>query len=132
VSGALYPFGYGKTYTSFDYSNLTIEPRVVGGDEKVTVSCTIENTGSYRADAIPQLYLNDKVSSVVTYTRELRGFERIGLAPGEKKRVEFTVHPKEMAIINRQQEQVVEPGIFEVAIGRSSQDIVLEGRFRVK
>jgi beta-glucosidase len=132
VSGALYPFGYGKTYTSFDYSNLTIEPRVVGGDEKVTVSCTIENTGSYRADAIPQLYLNDKVSSVVTYTRELRGFERIGLVPGEKKRVEFTVHPKEMAIINRQQEQVVEPGIFEVAIGRSSQDIVLEGRFRVK
>jgi len=132
VSGALYPFGHGETYTSFEYSDLSIEPGVGGEDEEVTIRCTIENTGSYAADAIPQLYINDKVSSVVTYTHELRGFKRIGLEPGETKRVEFAVDPRHMALISRNDELVVEPGIFEVFIGKSSEDIVLSGQFEVK
>jgi len=132
VSGALYPFGHGKTYTTFEYSDLSIEPGVAGEDEEITISCTIENTGSYAADAIPQLYINDKVSSVVTYTKELRGFKRIGLEPGETKRVEFAVHPRDMALINRNDELVVEPGIFGVFIGKSSEDMVLKGKYRVE
>ena len=131
VNGALYPFGHGVTYTTFEYSDLSIEPLVAGEEEKITISCTIENTGSRAADAIPQLYINDKVSSVVTYTKELRGFKRIGLAPGETKRLAFTLHPRDMAMINRNDEMVVEPGIFEVFIGKSSEDIELSGEFRV-
>ena len=131
VSGALYPFGHGMTYTTFEYSDLSIEPRVVGKDEEVTIGCTIENTGSHAADAIPQLYINDKVSSVVTYTKELRGFKRIGLEPGASKRVSFTLDPRDMALINREQSLVVEPGVFEVFIGKSSEDIELSGAFKV-
>lgn len=131
VYGALYPFGYGLSYTTFEYSNLQIAPLKQNDKGDITVSINLKNTGNYKGDEVVQLYLNDEYSSVTTYTKVLRGFERITLQPGEQKQVTFTLTPQDLGLWNRDNKFVVEPGTFEVQIGSSSQDIRLRGVFEV-
>ena len=131
VSGALYPFGYGLSYTTFEYSDLKISPTQTGLLSNVDVSVKITNTGKREGDEVVQLYLNDEVSSVTTYTQVLRGFERVSLKPGETKEIKFTLTPQDLGLWNRHNEFVVEPGFFEVRIGASSQDIKLKERFEI-
>lgn len=125
VWGALYPFGYGLSYTTFAYQDLDIK---VNGPE-VTVRCTVTNTGDRTGDEVVQLYLTDDVSSVTTYTKVLRGFERITLAPGESRSLTFTLGSQEMGLWDKDMRFTVEPGSFTVGVGASSQDIRLEGHF---
>lgn len=132
VHGALFPFGYGLSYTTFEYSNLRISPEVQGVLGEVKVNCTIKNTGNKTGDEIVQLYLRDEVSSVTTYVKVLRGFERITLQPNEEKEVIFTLYPKDLAIWDKNMKFQVEPGTFKVMIGASSKDIRLEGKFRIQ
>lgn len=132
VYGALYPFGYGLSYTSFAYSNLTLTPLRQGPQGEVTVTCTVKNTGKVKGDEVVQLYLRDEVSSVTTYTKVLRGFERITLQPGEEQTVRFTLRPQDLGLWDKNMNFTVEPGRFKVMIGASSQDIRLEGEFEIQ
>lgn len=132
VSGALYPFGYGLSYTSFKYSDLKLSAAQIGTQGNLQVECTITNTGRRKGDEVVQLYVNDEYSSVTTYTKVLRGFERITLEPGASQRVTFTLTPQELGLWNKHNEFVVEPGSFEVMIGASSQDIRLKDKFEVR
>ncbi len=131
ISGALYPFGYGLSYTTFRYDDLRISNAKIGPKEELEISCTITNTGERTGDEVVQLYLNDCVSSVTTYTKVLRGFERITLRPKESRRVTFRLDRQDLGLWNRDDRFVVEPGRFEVMIGSSSQDIRLDGSFEV-
>ena len=131
VSGVLYPFGHGLSYTIFKYSNLEITPKEQKPGGWIKVSFDIENTGNLKGDEVPQLYIRDLVSSVITPVKVLRGFTRITLSPGEKKKIHFILTPRHLAILNRHMEWTVEPGEFEVQIGSSSTDIRLKGRFKI-
>lgn len=131
VYGALYPFGHGLSYTTFGYDNLKITPERQGVQGQVKVSCTVRNTGNRAGDEVVQLYLHDEYSSVTTYTKVLRGFERITLQPGESKEVSFLLTPQELGLWDIHNEFTVEPGRFAVMIGASSEDIRLEGAFEI-
>ena len=131
VAHALYPFGYGLSYTTFAYSNLDISQSAPGVNGNVTVRCKVTNTGDRAGDEVVQLYLRDMVSSVTTYVKMLRGFERVTLQPGESKIIEFTITPQELGLWNKDEHFVVEPGEFKVMVGASSDDIRLEGKFEV-
>lgn len=132
VSGALYPFGYGLSYTTFQYSDLHVE-KVAGAPEgTLQVSCCIKNTGSLAGDEVVQLYIRDDVSSVTTYQKSLRGFERIHLLPGEEKAVSFTLTPHDLSLWNKDNEFVMEPGTFTVMVGASSEDIKLKESILIK
>lgn len=117
----LYPFGYGLSYTTFKFDNLRVEPSQIetGGTAKVSVDVT--NTGSRDGDEVPQLYIHQKIASVTRPVKELRGFQRITLKPGEKKRVEFTLTPDSLSMLNVEMHKVVEPGAFEIMVGPNSQ-----------
>lgn len=125
VVGELYPFGYGLSYTSFEYANLDVQK--VGAE--VRISLDVKNTGQYKGDEIVQLYLRDRLSSVVTYDSILRGFSRITLEEGETKRVSFTVVAEDIEILDKDMNWTAEEGLFEVCVGASSQDIRLRGEF---
>ncbi|MDE6856971.1 MAG: fibronectin type III-like domain-contianing protein, partial [Muribaculaceae bacterium] len=131
VAHALYPFGYGLSYTDFEYSDLKIEQSAPGVGGSVTVSCKVTNTGDREGDEVVQLYLRDVVSSVTTYVKVLRGFERVSLRLGETKEVSFTLTPQDLGLWNKDGHFVVEPGEFKVMVGSSSEDIRLEGGFHV-
>jgi len=132
VNGALYPFGYGLSYTTFEYSNLVVSPETEKGQKDVEVTVEVTNTGARKGDNVVELYLKDEVSSVTTYDSDLRGFERISLNPGEKKTVHFTLHPDDLAILDKNMNWTVEPGKFMVMIGASSEDIKLKKEFVVE
>ncbi|MDP4208995.1 MAG: glycoside hydrolase family 3 N-terminal domain-containing protein [Bacteroidota bacterium] len=131
VNGVLYPFGYGLSFTSFEYSNLKISPEQQRAAGNVEVSVDVKNSGKMAGDEVVQLYINDEVSSVIRFVKELRGFERIHLEPGETKTVHFTLSPKELQMLDRDMKWVVEPGWFKVMVGSSSEDIRQEGRFEI-
>jgi beta-glucosidase len=129
VLDALYPFGYGLSYTTFKYSGLKITPEGGGTGSTVKISVNITNTGNYDGDEVVQLYINDEYSSVVTYEKVLRGFERVHLKKGETKTVTFTIQPDDLALYDRHMDFVVEPGKFNVYVGGSSEDVKAEGSF---
>lgn len=131
VYGALYPFGHGLSYTTFAYSDLVITPQQQGVQGEINVSCKIKNTGKVKGDEVVQLYLHDEVSSVTTYTKVLRGFERIALEAGEEKKIRFTLHPQDLGLWDKNMNFRVEPGDFKVMVGASSTDIRLEGKFNI-
>lgn len=131
VFGPLYPFGYGLSYTHFDYSNLVVTPEQQHPRGDISVSVEVTNTGNRAGDEVVQLYVRDKVSSVTVYEMQLRGFERISLAPGEKKTVQFTLHPDDLSLLDKNNNWVVEPGAFQVMVGGSSVDIRLQREFTV-
>jgi beta-glucosidase len=132
VNGPLYPFGYGLSYTTFSYTNLKIEQPTTHSQSDVMVSVDVTNTGKVKGDDVVQLYLKDELSSVTTYDSDLRGFERVPLLPGEKKTIKFTLHPDDLALLDKNMNWTVEPGKFQVRIGSSSEDIKLKGEFEVK
>jgi len=125
----LYPFGYGLSYTTFGYSNLKLSPQKPGIADNVMVSIDVQNTGTRSGDEVVQLYTRDMVSSVTTYEKNLRGFERISLQPGEKKTVTFTLTPDDLSLWDLNMHFVEEPGVFSVMVGSSSEDIRLTGQF---
>lgn len=130
IKGVLYPFGFGLSYTSFRYGNLKITNNLNQKDQ-VNITLQVTNTGSIAGDEVVQLYLRDVLSSVTTYEKNLRGFERIKLQPGETKTLSFTVVSDDLKLWNRKMQHVVEPGDFKVMIGSSSEDIRLNGFFNV-
>jgi beta-glucosidase len=132
VTGALYPFGYGLSYTSYRYSNLTVSPATASPDSTVQIALDVENTGARAGDEIVQLYLSPRVTSIVYYDKVLRGFERVPLQPGEKKRVRFPVGHDDLVLLDRDMKWTVEPGTYDVMIGASSEDIRLRGTFEIK
>lgn len=131
VSGTLYSFGHGLSYTTFAYSNLAISPAKQHKDGNVLVKVDVKNTGAREGDEVVQLYTNDMVSSVTTYEKLLRGFERVHLKPGEMKTISFTLTPEDLALWDRRMHFVVEPGMFEVMVGGASEDIRLSGKFEI-
>ena len=128
----LWEFGYGLSYTQFEYSNLQISPAEINPDGTVDISVDIKNTGDRAGKEVVQLYIDDVISSVVTPIIELKGFEKVFLEPGEVKTVRFTLTDHELSLYNLEMERVVEPGKFDVMIGSSSKDIRLRGSFMVK
>ena len=131
VYGALYPFGHGLSYTTFAYSDLHISPSQQGVQGDIHVSCKIKNTGKIKGDEVVQLYLRDEISSVTTYTKVLRGFERISLEAGEEQTVHFRLRPQDLGLWDKNMNFRVEPGSFKVMLGASSTDIRLHGRFEI-
>lgn len=124
VDGPLYPFGFGLSYTSFEYSGIAVETLENGS---VHVSCVVKNTGDRGGDEVVQLYIHDVISSVTVYQKVLRGFERIHLDPGETRTVDFIIPRRGFGLWNKENAFVVEPGEFRIMIGSSSADIRLSG-----
>ena len=116
----LYPFGYGLSYTTFEYSNLKINKKTFSKGEKVEVSVDLKNTGKVTGKEVAQLYLQDEFASVVRPVKELKGFEMIELKAGETKTITFTLTDAELGFYNNQNEFVVEPGTFKVMVGGNS------------
>ena len=131
VYGALYPLGHGLSYTTFTYSDLHISPSHQGVQGDIHISCKIKNTGKTKGDEVVQLYLRDEISSVTTYTKVLRGFERISLEAGEEQTVHFRLRPQDLGLWDKNMNFRVEPGSFKVMLGASSTDIRLHGQFEI-
>lgn len=127
VAHALYPFGYGLSYTKYEYSDLSIECDSIEGKPIVNVCCKVRNIGNKDGEEIVQLYVKDNVSSVITYEKQLRGFDRIKVKAGEQKDVSFRLEADAFALWSRNNEFLVEPGAFTIMIGASSEDIRLSG-----
>ena len=125
AAGALYPFGYGLSYTTFAYSNLRLSAERILPGEGVSLQFDLTNTGRYAGDEVVQLYLNDRVSSLTVYEKLLRGFERVHLEPGETKTVCMDLSPEAFSMLNLRMERVVEPGLFDLYLGSSSVDLRL-------
>jgi beta-glucosidase len=127
----LYEFGYGLSYTKFEYSNLQM-PKEIHTEDDVDISVDVKNNGERKGDEVVQLYINDLISSTSKPVKELKGYERITLEPGETKTVNLRLTPEDLSLFDRDMNFVVEPGTFEVMIGSSSRDIRLKGEFEVK
>ncbi|MDE1191636.1 MAG: glycoside hydrolase family 3 N-terminal domain-containing protein [Arachidicoccus sp.] len=128
IKGLLYPFGFGLSYTTFKYSNLIV-PKTVPLNNDVKISVDVTNTGKVAGDNVVQLYTRDSVSSVTTFEKNLAGFERVHLNPGETKTVNFTIANNDLKLWNREMQHVVEPGDFIAMIGNSSADIQIKSVF---
>lgn len=127
INGALYPFGYGLSYTTFEYSDLDISPKAITPNESATVRLKVTNTGKRAGDEVVQLYIRDVLSSITTYEKNLAGFERVHLEPGETKELSFTIDRKHLELLDADMKWVVEPGDFVLMAGASSEDIRLNG-----
>ncbi len=112
----LYPFGFGLSYTTFSYSNLVLPEKSTAG-EQISVKVTVTNTGNIAGDEVVQLYLEDEKASTTRPLRQLEGFSRISLKPGESKIVEFNLEPRQFSIINNKDKRVIEPGYFTIYVG---------------
>jgi beta-glucosidase len=119
----LFPFGFGLSYTTFGYTNLRVTPAAIPASGTVTVQVDVTNTGKRAGDEVVQLYVRDEVSSVTRPVKELRGFERVPLKPGETKTVSFKLGPEALQFYNRDMKRVVEPGKFTVMVGPNSVDL---------
>ena len=128
----VYPFGHGLSYTTFNYSNLNVSPRKISGSGQVTVRVDVRNSGARAGDEVVQLYMRDVQSSVKRPAKELRGFERISLKPGEKRTLAFTVPAEKLAFYDVNKKAfAAEPGAFEAMVGSSSEDIRARRGFEV-
>jgi len=128
----LFPFGYGLSYTRFEYKNLRVDPREVGVAGVVRVEVEVENVGGVEGDEVVQLYIGREYASVTRPLKELKGFKRVSLKPGERKKVVFVLHTDVLAYYDKDMKLVVEPGEYKVMVGSSSEDIRLSGSFTVK
>ena len=122
-STPLFPFGYGLSYTKFHYGNLRIEPASIVPNDQAKVSVDVTNTGSRAGDEVVQLYIRDEISSVTRPIKELKGFERVAIRPGETRTVTFSVGPEALRFYNREMKRVVEPGTFKIMVGPNSVDL---------
>ena len=128
---ALYPFGHGLSYTTFAYSAPRLSATRIAAADSITVQVDVRNTGPRAGDEVVQMYVRDDVASVTRPVRELRGFERITLEPGQSRTVSFTLRPDHLAFYNQRMQRVVEPGFFTVWVGASSADDGRPARFEV-
>ncbi len=129
-SAYLWPFGHGLSYTEFEYSGLVISPKSSDiGTVKIRVD--VKNIGDRQGDVVVEMYLKDLEASVLVPVKELKGIKRVSLGPAESKTVEFELKPDDISLLDENLEPVVEPGTFEVLIGRSCEDIVLKHTFEV-
>ena len=128
----LFPFGFGLSYTTFEYSNLRLEPATIAPGGTATVRATVRNTGTRAGDEVVQLYVRDVLASVARPIMELRGFQRISLERGASREVSFVLGPDELRMLDRDRKWIVEPGVFRVLVGASSKDVRLRGELTVK
>jgi beta-xylosidase len=128
----LFPFGHGLSYTTFEYSDLSIEPATIATDAASDIGCTVKNTGTRPGAEIVQLYLHDPVAQVVRPVRYLAGFCRVTLGPGQARRVVFQLHADRTAFHGRSGTRIVEPGLIEIQVGSSSADITLTGTLALR
>jgi beta-glucosidase len=127
----LYPFGYGLSYTTFAFSNLQITPATIPVTGRVRIAVEVTNTGTRAGDEVVQLYTHQYAADVTRPVKELRGFKRVTLSPGERCTVSFDLAAEQLAFFNRSSQQVVEPGTVDVMVGSSSQHIHCTGTFTV-
>ena len=123
----LFPFGFGLSYTTFEYSSLTIEPAIIPKDGRATIKARIKNTGTRAGDEVVQLYVRDLLASVARPIIQLGGFTRVHLEPGEEREVSFSVGREQLKMLDANMRWVVEPGTFRILIGASSKDLRLRG-----
>ena len=126
-----FPFGYGLSYTTFNYSDLQLSKKVMKKNETITVSFTLTNTGKFDGEEVVQLYLKDQVGSVVRPVKELRDFQKVFLKAGASQKITFTIDKEKLAFYNAKLEWTPEPGAFEVQLGSSSADIRLKDSFEL-
>jgi len=126
----LFPFGHGLSYTRFEYSNLKINAR--SGEGPFEISCDVTNTGSREGDEVVQLYVQDPVASVARPVKELKGFQRVRLKPGETKKIIFNLTADDLAFLDANMRRTVEPGEFKIMVGASSEDIRLQGSLNIE
>lgn len=126
-----YEFGYGLSYTSFQYSNLQLSQKSIRLNEKIEVNLVITNTGTYEGEEVIQLYLRDKVGSIVRPVKELKDFQKVRLAAGESRAIKFVINREKLSFYNQQLQWMAEPGDFELMIGASSRDIRLKDNFEL-
>ncbi|MDQ2921116.1 MAG: glycoside hydrolase family 3 C-terminal domain-containing protein [Acidobacteriota bacterium] len=127
----LFPFGYGLSYTQFKITNLQLSEQQIKSNGNLTVSVEVENVGKRAGDEVVQLYIRDVAASMTRPVKELKGFQRVTLQPGEKKRLEFVLTPEHLGFWNRDMRFVVEPGEFKVMVGPNSEDLI-ETKFEVE
>jgi beta-glucosidase len=128
----LFPFGYGLSYTDFEYSGLILEPPVLQPGQTAVARFKVKNTGARAGDEVVQLYIHDELASVARPVTEMKGFQRIHLRPGEQREVSFAVTPQHLTMLNRLLQPVIEPGTFRIRIGASSKDIRLQSDLTVR
>lgn len=128
----LFPFGFGLSYTTFEYSDLKFSKNTIASNETVQISCTIKNSGETDGDEVVQLYIRDELASVSRPIKELKGFQRIALKAGEAKEIVFQLGPEELSMLDKDLNRLVESGDFRIMIGASSKDIRLRGILNVK
>lgn len=129
---ALFPFGHGLSYGEFEYSGLTVEPAVIGPDGRASVRFKVTNVGERAGEAVPQLYLRDRLASVARPVQQLKGFQRTRLEPGESRELRFEIGPAALTMLDAELRPVVEPGEFRIRVGSSSRDIRLKGLLTVE
>ncbi len=120
----LFPFGWGLSYSTFKYGNLSLSPNTIGPEGKTSAMVEVTNTSTMRGEEVIQLYIRDEVSSVTRPVKELRGFRRVSIDPGKTQKVEFTLGPNELSFLNREMRRVVEPGTFKIMVGGNSADLI--------
>lgn len=128
----LFPFGFGMSYTTFAYMDLTITPQTMGPADTAVVRLRVRNTGARAGDEVVQLYVHDLLATVARPVQQLAGFARVHLEPGETRAVTFRLGPEQLSLLDRDLERIVEPGAFRVYVGASSRDLRLRGTLTVR
>ncbi|MDX1701440.1 MAG: glycoside hydrolase family 3 C-terminal domain-containing protein, partial [Melioribacteraceae bacterium] len=128
----LFPFGFGLSYTEFKYDNLKLDKKEINKDESITFEFELTNVGHIAGDEVVQLYIKDLFASVARPVIELKGFQRVHLNKGEKKRIKFVIEPELLEMLDKDLNSIIEPGEFRIMIGNSSKDIRLRETITVK
>jgi beta-glucosidase len=129
---ALFPFGFGLSYTTFEYSALKVTPDSMTASARATISFRVKNTGPVVGDEVPQLYVRDVLASVARPVIELKGFTRLRLNPGEEREVRFTLDGADLRMLDEQMRWITEPGVYRILVGASSKDIRLRGELTIR
>lgn len=122
----LFPFGFGLSYTTFEYSDIKLSKHNISRTDSIAVSFMLQNTGTRDGDEVVQLYIRDMLSSVVRPVMDLKGFQRVHIKAGELKTISFTINPEMLSMLDSQLNKVVEPGEFRIMVGGSARDIRLK------
>jgi beta-glucosidase len=128
---ATFPFGHGLSYTTFEYSNLRIFPEQIKPDGITTITLDVTNTGDYSGDEVVQVYVHDVLASVVRPVKELKAFMRITVKPQEVRTISFLLHASDLGLYDARLNYVVEPGMVDILVGSSAEDIRLQGQLMV-
>jgi beta-glucosidase len=128
----LFPFGFGLSYTTFEYSGLVITPSEMSADGSAIVRCSVRNSGTRAGDEVVQLYVRDVLATVARPVMQLAGFTRIHLEPGQSRDVQFRLGSEQLRMLDADMKWIVEPGVFRVMVGSSSKDIRLRGELTIR